>query len=147
MNATEKSIVVPLEDGGNPDWAVGHVIELYRQQPVDVYLLNVRQPLPQYVSRFIAAKELKAFHRENGMRVIKPAADRLDACGIPHQDHVLIGQKAASIVKFAREQHCSQIILPKPSGGPLAGLMLGSVGGQIRHLIGAAGTCAICEVY
>jgi len=144
-----RSVVVPIEEGG-ADWMAEHVIGLYRQQPLRVYLLNVRQALPQYVARFIAKSEVEAFHQENGMRALKPAADRLDASGVPHWDLVLVGQKAESIVRFAREHHCSQIILPKPSAGPLAYFGLGSIGSQIRHLIGAAGeswSCGVSEVY
>ena len=148
MNLPMKSVVIPIEEGSNSDWAVDHAIALYRQEPVRVYLLNVRRSFPQYVTRFISKQEMRAFHHENGMRALKPAADRLDARGVPHLDHVLIGrQKAARIVQFAREHRCRQIILPKRSGGALAEVILGSVGGQIRHLIGADEPCAICEVY
>jgi hypothetical protein len=67
---------------------------------------------------------------------------------VPHWDLVLVGQKAESIVGFARDHHCSQIILPKPGGGALAYFGLGSIGSQIRHLIGAAGgSCGVSEVY
>jgi nucleotide-binding universal stress UspA family protein len=143
-----RSVVVPIEEGGGADWIADRVIGLYRQQPLRIYLLNVRQALPQYVARFIAKSEVEAFHQENGMRAIKPAADRLDASGIPHWDLVMVGQKAESIVRFAREHHCSQIILPKPSAGPLAYFGLGSIGSQIRHLIGSAGeSCGVSEVY
>jgi hypothetical protein len=143
-----QSVVVPIEEGGSADWIAEHVIGLYRQQPLRVYLLNVRQPLPQYVARFIAKSEVEAFHQENGMRALKPAADRLDAGSVPHWDLVLVGQKAESIVRFAHDHHCSQIILPKLSAGPLAYFGLGSIGSQIRHLIGAAGeSCGVSEVY
>ncbi|HEY8069913.1 MAG TPA: universal stress protein [Burkholderiales bacterium] len=142
------SVVVPIEEGSGEGWMADHVIGLYRQQPLRIYLLNVRQPLAQYVARFIAKAELEAFHQENGMRALKPAADRLDACGVPHWDLVLVGQKAESIVGFARDHHCSQIILPKPAGGALAYFGLGSISSQIRHLIGAAGgSCGVSEVY
>lgn len=147
MNVPLKSVVIPIEEGSNSDWAIDHAIALYRQEPVCVYLLNVRRPYPQYVTRFIAKREMRAFHHENGLRALKPAADRLDARGVPHLDHVLVGNKAARIVQFAREHRCRQIILPKRPGGALAEVILGSIGGQIRHLIGAEEPCAICEVY
>jgi nucleotide-binding universal stress UspA family protein len=143
-----QSVVVPIEEGGSADWIADHVIELYRRQPLRIYLLNVRQALPQYVARFIAKSELEAFHQENGMRALKPAADRLDASGVPHWDLVLVGQKAESIVRFAHDHHCSQIILPKPAAGALSYFGLGSIGSQIRHLIGTAGeSCGVSEVY
>ena len=147
MSEHLRSVVVPIEEGASADWAVDHVAQLYRERPMKVYLLCVRQPFPQYVARFISKGELKAFHEESGMQALRPVAERLDACGIPHWDIVRVGQKAQSIVEFAREHHCSQIILPRPPGGGLSSLVLGSIGGQIRKLIGSGESCAISEVY
>jgi nucleotide-binding universal stress UspA family protein len=147
VNTALKSVVVAVREGEGVDWALGHVVEMYRREPVCVYLLNVRQPFPQYVSRFISRRDLDAFHSENGMQALKHAAEKLDASGIPHTDVVLVGQKATTIVRFAREHHCSQIVLSKPTLGPLSNLILGSVGGQIRQAIGADEGCEICEVY
>lgn len=147
MNSPVRSVVVPIEDGGSVDWAVDYVIQLYRERPMKVYLLCVRRPFSQYVARFISKRELKAYHEESGMQALKPAAERLDAYGIPHWDVVLVGQKAERIVEFAREHHCNQIILSKHASGDLSSLVLGSIGGQIRKLIGADEHCAISEVY
>jgi YjbE family integral membrane protein len=146
--ALVRRVVFVIQEGSDIASAAEHVIDLCSRQPaVDVHLLCVRHPFPQYVSRFIAGRELAAFHHERGMAVLKAAAERLDARGIRHADHVLVGDKAQTIVQFARDRHCDQIILAKQARGPIAGLVLGSLDGQIRHLIGAAGTSAICEVY
>ena len=133
MDAPVRSVVVPIEEGGSAEWAIDHVVQLYRERPMKVYLLCVRRPFPQYVARFISRRELRAYHEESGMQALKPAAERLDACGIPHWDLVQVGPKAERIVKFAREHHCSQIILSKHAGGDLSDLVLGSIGVQIRR--------------
>jgi hypothetical protein len=53
-----------------------------------------------------------------------------------------------NVARFARDHHCSQIIRPKPATGALAYFGPGSIGSQIRHLIGAAGeSCGVSEVY
>jgi len=140
-----KCVVVPIEEGRDSAWAVDHVIGLYRQEPLRVFLLNVQPPLPHYVARFIRKAELQAFHRENGMRALERAIGRLDEAGVPHADRVLVGRKAETIVDFARKVSCAQIILPKRGAGLLPSLGLGSIGGQLRHLLGAG--CDICEVY
>lgn len=139
-----KCVVVPVEEGRDGDWAVQHVIGLYRQEPLRIFLLNVQPPMPRYVARFIAKSELQDFHRENGMRALARAIARLDEAGIPHEDSVLVGRKAEAIVDFARKVRCAQIVLPRRTG-LLPSLGLGSVGGQLRHLLGAG--CDICEVY
>jgi len=78
------------------------------------------------------------------MKLLQPRISELDAAGVPHTDKVLIGHKAETIARYARENDCDQIVLPK-SHGLLHGL--GSIGGQLRHLIGAESGCNISEVY
>lgn len=129
------SVLVPIEEGRDPAWAVRHAIELYRTEPVRIYLVNVRTPLPSYVARFIPPAERQAFHHENGMRAMQHAIERLDYAGIAHRDHVLIGDKAEMIMAFAREHHCAQIIIDKRVGGLLDGLGLGSIRDQLHHLV------------
>jgi nucleotide-binding universal stress UspA family protein len=139
-----KSVLVPIDDSADSEWAVRHVIQLYRSEPVKVFLLNVQTPLSNYVSRFINKQDIRDFHHENGLRLLRPRAAELDAAGVPHNDLVLIGHKAETIARFARENGFNEIVLPK-SHGLLHGL--GSIGGQLRHLIGAESACSISEVY
>ena len=141
------SLLVVVEAGCDSARAVQHVIRRYRQMAMQVYLLSVQPPMHRHVSRFISSEELKKFHEENGMRELKPVIDRLDAAGVPHWSHVLVGPKAEEIVRFAQECHSSQIIVAKEHAGILSKLGLGSTSSQVRQLIGASGTSAICEVY
>ncbi len=139
-----KCVVVPIEEGKDSGWAVEHVIGLHRHEPLRVFLLNVQPPMPRYVARFINKSELRDFHRENGMRALRQAGARLDQAGIAHQDRVLVGRKAETIVEFARDVNCAQIVLPRRAS-LLPSLGLGSIGSQLRHLLGAG--CEISEVY
>jgi hypothetical protein len=139
-----KSVLVPIDDSNDTEWAIKHVIELYREQPVRVFLLNVQAPLSKHISRFINSEDINDFHRENGMRALQPLMQKLDESGVAHTERVVVGHKAESIARFARENHCAQIVLPKRKG--MFG-NLGSVGSQLRHLIGPEMTCDISEVY
>lgn len=130
-----KTVLVPIEEGSDASAAVAHVIELNRQEPVRVYLLNVRTPLPSYVARFIPAAERQAFHHDNGMRAMREAIAQLDQAGIAHRDRVRVGHKAEMIMSFAREHRCSEIVVDRPARGVLAGLGLGSIRAQLRHLV------------
>ena len=138
------NILVPIEEGRDSAGAVRQAIDLYRQQPAAVHLLNVRTPLPSYVARFIATAERESFHRENGLNAMRGAIAQLDAAGIPHQDHVLVGNKAETILHFAREQGCSHIVLNRPAG-LLDGLGLGSIGAQVRRMVQPGDRCQIME--
>jgi nucleotide-binding universal stress UspA family protein len=103
-------------------------------------------PVSKFVTRFVSRRQLDEFHRENGMQILQPLIDRLDAVGIAHQERILVGHKAESIARFAREHYCDLIMVPRHKG-VFENLGLGSIGGQLRHLIGAEGRCDISEVY
>ena len=139
-------VLIPIEEGRDASGAVREAIAFYRQhpRPVQIHLLNVRTPLPQYVARFIASSEREAFHRENGLSAMRSAIAQLDEAGVSHVDHVLVGQKAETILRFARDQACSHIVLDKPAG-LLDGLGLGSIGAQLRRLVQPGDTCRILE--
>ncbi len=139
------TVLVPIEEGRDVTWAIRHVVELYRASNVRIHLLTVRTPLPQYVARFISREDREAFHRENGMAAMHPAIEALDAQGIPHSDHVLVGPKAKTIAEFARSIHCTHIVVSSTSDQLMPHLGLGSIASQLRHLIGAGG-CQISEM-
>jgi nucleotide-binding universal stress UspA family protein len=129
------NLLLPIEEGRDVSSAIDHVIELARAEPVRLYLLNVRTPLPSYVARFIPAAERQAFHHENGMRAMREAIARLDEAGIAHREEVRVGNKAETIVEFAREKHCAEIVVDGSDGGLLGHLGLGSIRAQLRHLL------------
>jgi nucleotide-binding universal stress UspA family protein len=138
------SVVVPVEESREPTWAIDYVCSLYSRIPLCIHLLNVRHPLPEYVARFIPRVEREAYHRENGLRAMRAAIERLDARGIAHHDHVRVGRKAETIVRFARDHDCSEIVVDKP-GSLLEGLGLGSIQSQLRHLLRPGDPCRLQE--
>ncbi len=129
------SVLVPIEEGRDASAALRQVVKLNLQEPIRAYLLNVRTPLPSYVARFIPAAERQAFHHENGMRALRDAIARLDQAGIAHREEVRVGNKAEMILEVAREKRCAEIILSARDDGALTGLGLGSIRGQLRHLL------------
>lgn len=133
-----KNVVLAIREAEDCRHAVERVIELARNEPVRVHLLTVRAPLSQYVTRFLSAEAVRALHDEEGRKVLEPAARMLELAGIAHQDHVRVGYKAELIVAFAREFQCDRIVLCERPAGLIARLRLGTVAGQVRHLLQAA---------
>jgi nucleotide-binding universal stress UspA family protein len=130
-------IVVPICDAADAPWAATQAIARYRQEPVRIHLLNVQRPLPKHVAQFFNRNDLRAFHEEAGMRVLEPARRLLDEAGVPHEDHVLVGHPAETIVNFAEDRHCDQVVVDAPSHGMLSLLGLGSIASQVQHLMAA----------
>jgi nucleotide-binding universal stress UspA family protein len=132
-----QSVLVPISAPEEAQWAAEQAIARYRKEPVHVHLLNVQRPLPRHVSRFFAGGDLHDFHRDSGMRVLEVAMRLLDEAGVPHLDHVMVGGPAETIVEFALQNKCAEIVLPDQSDGLLAVFGLGSIGSQVRHLMQA----------
>lgn len=131
------TIAVPINDPREAQWASKQVIEIYRREPVHVHLVNVQHPLSRHIAQFLNSRDIRAHHLEAGMRVLEPAIKALDKAGVPHSDHVLVGRKVESIVRFAKEHSCSQVILEPRSDGLLSVFGLGSLASQIERAIAA----------
>ena len=131
-------ILVPVCDASDAKWAAEQAIALYRQSPARVHLLNVQRPLPKHVSQFFNRNDLRDFHRDAGMQVLEPAIRLLETAGVPHEDHVLVGHPAETIVRFAQEHGCEPVIVDAEApSGLLSMLGLGSVASQVQHLMQA----------
>jgi len=132
-----QNVLVPVSAPGDARWAAGQAIARYRKEPVHIHLLNVQRPLPRHVSRFFGGGDLHDFHRDAGMRVLEPTIRLLDEAGVPHHVHVLVGNPAESIVQFAEQNKCEEVVLETQPEGLLAVFGLGSIGSQVRHLMQA----------
>ena len=130
-------IVVPICDAADAAWAATQAIACYRREPARVHLINVQRPLPKHVAQFFNRDDLREFHVEAGMRVLETAMRILDEAGVPHEDHVLIGHPAETIVRFAEDHRCAQVIVDAPPKNLLSMLGLGSIGSQVQHLMQA----------
>jgi nucleotide-binding universal stress UspA family protein len=128
-------ICVPICNTADAAWAAREAIALYHTDPAHIHLVNVQRPLPRHVSQFFSRDELRDFHRDSGMRVLEPAMRMLDDAGVPHEDHVLIGHPAETIVRFAEDRGCRQVIVEAPASDVLSMFGLGSIGSQVRHLM------------
>ena len=142
-----KTVLIPIDDSADAEWTSQNAIQLYHSQQVKIFLLNVELPLSKYVARFVSKQNLNDFHVEAGMKYLQPVVDKLTAAGIPHSAHVVVGHKAESIVQFAKQHGCDCIMVPKSQKRRSKNLGLGSIGSQLRQLIGADGSCDINEAF
>lgn len=115
--------------------AVDYVLhEAADGSPLALHLLNVQPPLPRDITRFVDASVIEGYHREAGQAALANARRKIEAAGLAHAEHVLVGECAPAIVDFAREHHCMQIVMGARGLGTVAGLLLGSVTQRVVHL-------------
>jgi len=124
-------------DGSEPsaravDQAIADAVN--RKHIPHIYLVNVQPALPPNVTRFIDAETVGDFQRETGDHALASAKAKLTASGLAFSSHILVGEAARSIVEFAQEKHCGQIIMGAHGFGSVVGLLMGSVTIKVVHL-------------
>jgi nucleotide-binding universal stress UspA family protein len=129
-------IVVPIPDDRAAAAAADQAVAQYRRDPALVHLVNVQRPLPVHIAQFFPRGELTGYYRDAGMSALAPAMRALDAAGIPHREHVLVGKPAEAIVRFAADHQSNRVLLDHDARTAWTLLGLGSLGSQVRHLMG-----------
>jgi nucleotide-binding universal stress UspA family protein len=97
----------------------------------EVHLLSVQLPVDGNVRTFVNAEELSAYHRAEGEAALAAARQRLDAAGVRHQHHIVVGSPADTICRFAAEQRVDEIVMGTHGRTGLMELLMGSVATQV----------------
>ncbi len=130
-------ILLPVDGSENSLRAVRHVIAMKEQyrDPIEVHLLNVQLPVASgAVKMFISQQQLNDFYRDEGVVALKDARALLDQAGVSYQHHIGVGDLAGTIVSYAKEKQCRQIVIGTRGRGSFAGALLGSVAVKVIHL-------------
>jgi len=130
-------ILLPVDGSENSLRAVRHVIAMKEQyrDPIEVHLLNVQLPVVSgAVKMFISQQQLNDFYRDEGVAALKDARALLDQSGVSYQHHIGVGDLAGTIVSYANEKQCRQIVIGTRGRGSFAGALLGSVTTKVSHL-------------
>jgi len=130
-------ILLPVDGSENSLRAVRHVIAMKEQyrDPIEAHLLNVQLPVASgAVKMFISQQQLNDFYRDEGVVALKDARALLDQAGVSYQHHIGVGDLAGTIVSYAKEKQCRQIVIGTRGRGSFAGALLGSVAVKVIHL-------------
>lgn len=130
-----RKILMPVDGSECALRAVQHVIKsLPNFTEVSLHLLNVQPALPSDVGRFISAEDLKGYYQDEAAKEMQSARDALDAAKAEYQVHIVVGDPAHSIARFADEQGCDLIVMGTHGRTGLAGVVLGSVASKTLTL-------------
>lgn len=128
-------VLVPVDGSVYTDRVVTQLLrELEAGGQMDIHLLNVQLPVDSGHARmFIKPEDVEAYHREEGLRALKSARERLDAAGAKYAWHVAVGRIAETIVSFAQERGFDRIVMGTHGRTGLTQLLLGSVANDVSR--------------
>lgn len=98
---------------------------------IEVHLLHVRQPFSELVARFTSSGNRESYHREAAERALAPARALLTRHGVPHTDHVEVGDKAETIDRLANELGVARIVMGTARKNSLTRLLEDSVTNRV----------------
>ena len=131
-------VLVPVDGSESSNHAVDHVLKRLGlcKDTVEIHLLNVQPPVPggSAVSSHVGQGALRQHHKEEGMKALASAMQKLDAAGVPYVHHISVGEPAEVIAQFASEKQCDEILMGTRGAGGAANLLLGSVTTKVIHL-------------
>jgi nucleotide-binding universal stress UspA family protein len=122
-------VLLPVDGSTFSERALDYVLEMAKgEEPIQVHLLTVQLPIDSGHARmFVSDDDIAAYHRDEGMAVLKPYMERLDAAGVSYNWHVLVGHVAQSIARFAKEQKFDKVVMGTHGRSGLTQLLMGSV--------------------
>ena len=129
-------ILLPVDGSDYANKAITGFIALldwYKEKP-ELHLLNVQYPLRGNVALFINQTDIKQYHQEEGQKELQSTCALLDQAGVAYQYHIVVGDPAEMIVRFASEKQCDQIVMGPRGAGGIQGLLLGSVNSKVMQL-------------
>jgi len=127
-------ILLAVDGSENAQRATAHLIALLKAGGMpahEVHVLNVQLPVP---TGFVGHDTVEQYHRIEADKALAPALKLLQVAGIQHAPHILVGQIAETIARYATEHQCGQIVIGTRGMSTIAGLVLGSVASRLIHL-------------
>jgi nucleotide-binding universal stress UspA family protein len=127
-------ILVAVDGSAPSDRAVKHVVGLQSTgAALRVLLLNVQPRWAPALSEEDAA-EGRRLHQQAATRALRSARALLEQAKTPYETRMLVGDAAEHIVKLARTQRCSHIVLGRRGRSAMARVVLGSVSMKVLQL-------------
>lgn len=133
-----KRVLIPVDGSACALRAVQLVINkrfLYAQpEGLEIHLLNVQPALHVDESRFdIPKPQLAEYQLHESQREMREACQMLEAAGVPHVPHCVVGLPAEKITELAATLGCDQIVMGTHGRSALEDLLIGSTTHKVIH--------------
>jgi len=133
------TLLVPVDGSEFSDralqYAIARAASVGAGAGARVHLLNVQTAaVGVNVKMFVSAESLETYYREEAMKLLKPAIERLRAAGVAVEHHIGVGDIGKVVVDYATDKRCDEIVMGTHGRGGLLGSVLGSVAQKVVQL-------------
>lgn len=113
--------------------AVRHAIRLAGEleEPPELHLLYADEPLMRSVALSLGLEGTARFHADNGKTATQKARALLKRAKAVCEEHLVVGDPAATVLKFAKTRRCDLVIMGSHGRSALKSLLLGSVTSKV----------------
>ncbi|MGA9031977.1 MAG: universal stress protein [Sulfuricaulis sp.] len=130
-------LLVAVDGSDNANRAAGHVLQLAQnsREPLEVHVLTVQPPVTfGDIKKFVSQEALNAYYHDEGAKALATVRQQLDKSSVAHTYHIVVGTVPETIVNYAHEHGCAQIVMGTRGLSSVSSLLLGSVASKVLHL-------------
>ncbi len=133
MKQLKKPRILVSVDGSDGSLrALAHAVDAAALCNGALLVLNVQQSITP--SRMISRSMISEYHERQSSSALRRARAMVRRRNLNATFHVIVGEPAPAIVRFANSQGCREIVIGTRGLGKIAGLLLGSVVSKVIHL-------------
>jgi nucleotide-binding universal stress UspA family protein len=132
-----RKALVPIDASANALRALAYAISCLGKDPqAELCLVTAHEPPVVYgeIAVYVTEARMAELQRQEAETVLQPAIDMAKAAGIKFTSHVLVGDIASTIARFAELQGCDGIVMGTRGMGAIGNVFLGSIATKVVHL-------------
>ena len=129
-----QNVLVPFDGSESAKRAVQYLVEFSKAYPsIQVHLLNVQRE-PNLYGNYVPATMLDDLRKgalNHAKTVNAEAANVVQAAGIQHQVHEVVGDVVTEVVAAVKRLGCNTVVMGTRGMGSLGNLVMGSVATRV----------------
>ncbi|WP_217476800.1 universal stress protein [Stutzerimonas stutzeri] len=132
-----RNILLAYDGSDNAKRALQYIIDFAAEtpKPPQVHVLNVQQE-PVLYGEFVTSDTVEELNRsflEKSKRTLAEAATALQAAGIAHETHAILGNVAQQVNDAVQRLGCDTVVMGTRGMGSFTGMLMGSVANRVVH--------------
>lgn|SRR5690554_4920066 len=131
-----QNVLVPFDGSESAKRAVQYLVDFAKVYPeIHVHLLNVQRE-PNLYGNYVPATMLEDLRKgavNHAKQVNATAAQVLQAAGIKHEVHEVVGDVVTEVVAAVKRLGCNTVVMGTRGMGSLGNLVMGSVATRVVH--------------